>query len=190
MIAVIDNYDSFTYNLVQLMGEMGEELYVLRNDRFSMQELAASKPRAVIVSPGPGTPQKAGLSMKVIDYFAGRVPVFGVCLGHQAIGSCYGADVIQAPLPVHGKASNVFHNGDSIFDGVQSPFPAGRYHSLMIKRETLPECLQVTAETSDGLVMGVRHKELPVYGVQFHPESVITPSGKRILKNFLRVVAS
>jgi anthranilate synthase/aminodeoxychorismate synthase-like glutamine amidotransferase len=186
MIAVIDNYDSFTYNLVQMLGEMGEELMVVRNDCFTVAELAASRPAAIVISPGPGTPAQAGLSQQVIHYFASRVPVLGVCLGHQAVGSCYGAEVIHAPEPVHGKSSDIYHNGDRLFDGVASPFGAGRYHSLLLKRDTLPDCLEVTAETEDGLVMAVRHRELPVYGVQFHPESVITPCGQRILENFLR----
>ncbi len=186
MIAVIDNYDSFTYNLVQLFGELGEKLLVLRNDRFTLAEIAASEPRAVVISPGPGTPAGAGMTLRVIEHFCTKVPILGVCLGHQAIGSCFGAEVVKTPAPVHGKSSPVYHNGDRLFDGLASPFAAGRYHSLMLKRETIPHCLEVTAETSDGLVMALRHRELPVYGVQFHPESVITPCGAKIIKNFLR----
>jgi anthranilate synthase/aminodeoxychorismate synthase-like glutamine amidotransferase len=190
MIAVIDNYDSFTYNLVQMLGELGETLCVFRNDAIAVEELAAMKPQAIVVSPGPGKPEDAGRSQEIIRYFAGKVPILGVCLGHQAIGSCFGGDVILAPRPVHGKPSNVHHDGDALFDGVETPFTAGRYHSLLLKKETIPECLKVTAETEDGLVMAVKHRELPVYGVQFHPESVITPCGKKILENFVRGLAS
>ncbi len=188
MIAVIDNYDSFTYNLVQMLGEMGEELLVLRNDAFSLEELAAKKPRAMVISPGPGVPEDAGLTQAAIACFAGRVPLLGVCLGHQAIGRVYGGEVVRAPEPVHGKASQVFHNGDALFAGVETPFSAGRYHSLVVRKETLPPCLEVTAETADGLIMALKHRSLPVYGVQFHPESVITPDGRTILKNFLKGV--
>jgi anthranilate synthase/aminodeoxychorismate synthase-like glutamine amidotransferase len=190
MIAVIDNYDSFTYNLVQMLGELGRELLVLRNDTFTLSELAAKKPRAIVVSPGPGVPDDAGLSQAVITRFAGRVPVLGVCLGHQAIGRVFGGEVVRAPVPVHGKSSAVYHNGDALFAGVESPFNAGRYHSLVVCRKTFPPCLEVTAQTADGLIMALKHRTLAVYGVQFHPESVITPYGRIILKNFLGGVAA
>lgn len=190
MIAVIDNYDSFTYNLVQMLGELGETLCVFRNDAITVEKLAEMRPRAIVVSPGPGKPEDAGMSQDIIRHFVGKVPILGVCLGHQAIGSCFGGEVILAPQPVHGKPSNVHHDGDALFDGVATPFAAGRYHSLLLKKDSIPECLKVTAETEDGLVMAVKHRELPVYGVQFHPESVITPCGKKILKNFVRGLAS
>ncbi len=190
MIGVIDNYDSFTYNLVQMLGEMGEEMLVLRNDVFSVEELESVRPRAIVISPGPGTPDNAGMTIEVIRRFAGKVPILGVCLGHQAIGQAFGGEVVRAPEPVHGKPSEIYHNGSPLFAGLGTPFRAGRYHSLMMRRETLPKCLVVTAETGDGLVMGLSHIEFSVHGVQFHPESVITPNGEKILKNFLRGVAA
>lgn len=190
MIAVIDNYDSFTYNLVQYLGELGEELLVLRNDRFTVQELAKKKPQAIVISPGPGTPDRAGLTLALIDYFKDIVPILGVCLGHQAIGQSFGGEIVRAPQPVHGKPAAVYHEGDPLFTGLSSPFTAGRYHSLIIRRDSLPECLEVAAQTADGLIMAVRHRELPLTGLQFHPESVITPQGKTILKNFLRGAAA
>ncbi|MBT9171952.1 MAG: Aminodeoxychorismate/anthranilate synthase component 2 [Syntrophomonadaceae bacterium] len=188
MLAVIDNYDSFTYNLVQLLGELGAELRVWRNDAFTLAELESCRPEAIVISPGPGHPEEAGLSLAVIRHFAGKLPILGVCLGHQAIGHAFGGQVVRAPEPVHGKPAEIWHNGDAIFYGVASPFKAGRYHSLVIRRETLPECLEVTAGTPDGLIMAVRHKTMPVFGVQFHPESVITPDGRTVLKNFWRGV--
>lgn len=188
MLAVIDNYDSFTYNLVQLLGELGAELRVWRNDAFTLAELESCRPEAIVISPGPGYPEEAGLSLAVIRHFAGKLPILGVCLGHQAIGYAFGGQVVRAPEPVHGKPAEIWHNGDAIFYGVASPFKAGRYHSLVIRRETLPECLEVTAGTPDGLIMAVRHKTMPVFGVQFHPESVITPDGRTVLKNFWRGV--
>ncbi len=190
MIAVIDNYDSFTYNLVQYLGELGEELLVLRNDVFTMEELAARKPQAIVISPGPGQPDHAGLSLQVIERFSSDVPILGVCLGHQAIGQQFGGEIVPAPEPVHGKPADVYHQGDPLFDGLANPFIAGRYHSLIIKRETLPAELKVVAETADGIIMAVRHRELPIVGVQFHPESIITPHGRTILKNFLGGVAA
>lgn len=190
MIAVIDNYDSFTYNLVQLLGEMGGEMQVYRNDAFTVDGLAAQKPKAIVLSPGPGTPDDAGLTLQTIGHFAGKISILGVCLGHQAIGRHFGGTIVRAPEPIHGKPAEVYHNGDPLFAGVPSPFTAARYHSLVVRRETLPDCLQVIAETADGLVMAVRHKSLPVVGVQFHPESVITPEGRVILKNFLGGVAA
>ncbi len=186
MIAVIDNYDSFTYNLVQLLGEIGTEPQVMRNDAFSISELAEQKPQAIVISPGPGVPDGAGLSLRVIEYFSGKIPILGVCLGHQAIGQFFGGKVIRAIEPVHGKPSQVFHRGNPLFAGLKSPFTAGRYHSLIINRESLPSCLEVIAETEDGIVMGVCHRHYPVMGLQFHPESVLTPEGRVVLKNFLR----
>lgn len=186
MITVIDNYDSFTYNLVQLLGELGAELQVLRNDTFTIGELAAQNPQAIVISPGPGVPDRAGLSLEVIKYFSSKIPILGVCLGHQAIGQYFGGEVVRAPEPVHGKPSDVYHRHDPLFTGVGNPFTAGRYHSLILDRESLPDCLEVTAETADGIVMALRHTEYPVMGVQFHPESIITPEGKNLLRNFLR----
>ncbi len=186
MIAVIDNYDSFTYNLVQLLGELGTEPRVLRNDTFTIQKLAEQKPQAIVISPGPGVPDNAGLSLQVIGYFTGKIPILGVCLGHQAIGQFFGGKIVRAPEPIHGKPSQVFHHGDPLFAGLGSPFKAGRYHSLIINRESLPHCLEVTAETEGGIVMAVRHRDYPVMGLQFHPESVITPEGRIVLSNFVR----
>ncbi|MBT9141835.1 MAG: Aminodeoxychorismate/anthranilate synthase component 2 [Dehalococcoidia bacterium] len=190
MIAVIDNYDSFTYNLVQYLGELGREPFVLRNDSFTLKQLAEKNPEAIVISPGPGTPMDAGLSLAVIEKFKGRVPIFGVCLGHQAIGQNFGGEIIRAPEPVHGKPAEVHHFGDTLFAGLGSPFKAARYHSLIIRRETLPQCLTVVAETADGLIMAIRHKFFPIIGVQFHPESIITPEGKKILANFLGGMAA
>jgi len=189
MLAVIDNYDSFTYNLVQLLGALGAELKVWRNDAFSLSELGSCRPQAIVISPGPGRPDEAGQSLAVIRCFAGKVPILGVCLGHQAIGQAFGGQVVRAPEPVHGKPAEIRHNGDGLFNGVSNPFMAARYHSLVIRRDTLPECLDVTAVTADGLIMAVRHKIMPVFGVQFHPESVITPAGRTILENFWKGVA-
>lgn len=186
MIAVIDNYDSFTYNLVQYLGEMGEELLVLRNDAFTVEELACRKLSAIVISPGPGKPDDAGLSLTVIERFAGVVPILGVCLGHQAIAQTFGAEIVRAPEPVHGKPAQIYHNGDPLFSGLGNPFQAGRYHSLVVRSETLPDCLETVAHTADGLIMAIRHKVFPLLGVQFHPESVITPCGILVLKNFMR----
>jgi anthranilate synthase/aminodeoxychorismate synthase-like glutamine amidotransferase len=185
MIAVIDNYDSFTYNLVQYLGEMGEELVVLRNDAFTLEELGNMNPAAIVISPGPGKPIDAGLSLQIVETFANKVPILGVCLGHQAIGQHFGGEIVRATEPVHGKPSHIYHRGDPLFHGIENPFMAARYHSLIIRRDSLPASLEVIAETSDGIVMAVRHKTLPVIGVQFHPESIITPNGKTILKNFV-----
>jgi anthranilate synthase/aminodeoxychorismate synthase-like glutamine amidotransferase len=190
MIAVIDNYDSFTYNLVQYLGELGSELLVLRNDAFKVSDLETIGLTGIVISPGPGTPDNAGLSLPVLERYAGKVPILGVCLGHQAIAQYFGGDIIRAPEPVHGKPSQIYHNGDPLFNGLSTPFQAGRYHSLIVKRETLPECLDVVAQTYDGLVMAIRHKILPLTGVQFHPESIITPAGKMILNNFVRGIAA
>jgi anthranilate synthase/aminodeoxychorismate synthase-like glutamine amidotransferase len=185
MILVIDNYDSFTYNLVQYLGELGVEMEVARNDKITIDEIKYLKPDAIVISPGPCTPYEAGVSIDVIKNFYVSVPILGVCLGHQAIGVAFGGRVIKAPVIMHGKVSEIYHNNSSIFTNLPNPFKATRYHSLIIEKETLPNCLEVTAWTSDVLIMGVRHKEFPVFGVQFHPESIMTEFGKEILKNFV-----
>lgn len=185
MLLVIDNYDSFTYNLVQYFGQLGVEQKVFRNDQITVEEALALNPDRVMISPGPCSPVEAGVSCDMIKAFAGKKPVLGVCLGHQSIGHVYGGRVIRAPNLMHGKTSNVFHNNTDLFKGMPNPFAATRYHSLVVERETFPKCLEITAWTEDGLVMGLRHKELPVYGVQFHPESFATDNGIQILKNFL-----
>jgi anthranilate synthase/aminodeoxychorismate synthase-like glutamine amidotransferase len=185
MILVIDNYDSFTYNLVQYLGELGEDVVVRRNDEISIAEVEANLPQSILISPGPGCPTDAGLSLALIEYFGGQVPILGVCLGHQAIGQVFGGQVVRAQQVVHGKGSEVFHDGKSIFRGIDSPFRAGRYHSLVVDRETLPACLEISAETSDGVIMGLRHREKKIEGVQFHPESILTEQGKKLLANFL-----
>ncbi|HVF50327.1 MAG TPA: aminodeoxychorismate/anthranilate synthase component II [Pyrinomonadaceae bacterium] len=188
MILVIDNYDSFTYNLVQYLGELGAELDVRRNDEITVEEVEADCcPDKILISPGPGTPDEAGVSLSLIERFAGRVPILGVCLGHQAIGQVFGGRVVRAPEPVHGKAAEICHDGKTIFAGLDYRFKAGRYHSLMVERETLPRCLEVSATTPDGLIMGLRHRELKVEGVQFHPESILTTEGKSLLANFLKL---
>ena len=187
MILVIDNYDSFTYNLVQYLGELGEEIVVRRNDEVTIGELEANLPSRILISPGPGRPSDAGISLELTSHFAGRVPILGVCLGHQAIGQVFGGCVVRASTVVHGKASEVRHDGKTIFNDLDSPFKAGRYHSLVVERESLPACLEVSAETSDGVIMGLRHREMKIEGVQFHPESILTPAGKRLLKNFLEL---
>jgi anthranilate synthase/aminodeoxychorismate synthase-like glutamine amidotransferase len=185
MLLVIDNYDSFTYNLVQYLGELGARLRVYRNDQVSLPEVEALDPAAIVISPGPGTPAQAGISNTLIRAFAGRRPILGVCLGHQAIGEVFGGVVDRAPAPIHGKTSWVHHDGRGVFSGLANPFEATRYHSLLVRREGLPACLEVSAWTADGLVMGLRHRTAPVEGVQFHPESILTTEGKRLLKNFL-----
>lgn len=185
MILVIDNYDSFTYNLVQYLGEMGQELLVRRNDRITLEEIAALKPERIVISPGPCTPNEAGVSVPLLQRFAGTMPILGVCLGHQSIGQAFGGDVIRNYRVLHGKTSPVHHTNVGVFTGLPEPFPATRYHSLVIRRETLPACLEITAETAEGEIMGVRHREYPIEGVQFHPESVMTPDGRSILRNFL-----
>ena len=187
MLVVIDNYDSFTYNLVQYLGEMGAEMNVYRNDEISVEEIESLKPERVLISPGPGTPDSAGISLAVIEAFAGRLPILGVCLGHQAIGQVFGGRVVRAPEPVHGKPVDVSHDGRSIFNGVAQPFSAGRYHSLVVERDGLPDCLEISASSPDGLIMGLRHKTQKIEGVQFHPESILTPEGKKLLQNFLHL---
>jgi anthranilate synthase/aminodeoxychorismate synthase-like glutamine amidotransferase len=187
MLLVLDNYDSFTYNLVQYLCELGAELVVRRNDEVAVEEIARElRPEKIVISPGPGTPDDAGVTLAVVEKFAGRVPLLGVCLGHQAIGQAFGGRVVRAPRPVHGKPAAVGHDGRTIYTGLPQPFEAGRYHSLVVERETLPACLMVSAETVDGIVMGLRHREFAVEGVQFHPESILTGAGKQLLDNFLR----
>jgi anthranilate synthase/aminodeoxychorismate synthase-like glutamine amidotransferase len=185
MLLIIDNYDSFTYNLVQRLGELGAEMTVVRNDKITVNEIRNMKPRAIVISPGPCTPKEAGVSVEAIRELHVGVPILGVCLGHQAIGEAFGGKTVRAPKVVHGKTSRIFHRGQSVFQGIESPFVGTRYHSLIIERESLPECLQITAWTEDELIMGVKHKEFPTVGVQFHPESIATESGKQILRNFL-----
>jgi len=185
MILVIDNYDSFTYNLVQYLGELGAEMEVVRNDQTTVEAISRRPPERIVISPGPKTPSEAGICLDVIKAFAGRVPVLGVCLGHQAIGQAFGGRVIRAPELMHGKTSEIHHDSKTIFQDLPNPFPATRYHSLIVERAGLPPCLEISACTSDGLIMGLRHKEMKVEGVQFHPESVLTAAGKPLLANFL-----
>ena len=185
MILMIDNYDSFTYNLVQYMGELGADIRVERNDRISIDEIESLAPKKIVISPGPCTPAKAGISVEVIKYFSGKVPVLGVCLGHQSVGAAFGGEIIKAGKLMHGKTSEVRHDGKTLFKGLPNPFTATRYHSLVLNRKTLPDCFEITAESDDNEIMGIRHKELPVEGVQFHPESILTPNGKDLLKNFI-----
>ncbi len=188
MLLVIDNYDSFTYNLVQYLGELGQEIQVRRNNEVTVEEIESSlRPERIVISPGPGTPNDAGVSLNVIEHFAGRVPILGVCLGHQAIGQAFGGKVVRAPELMHGKASEICHDGRTIFEGIKDHFNAGRYHSLIVERESLPECLEISAFTGDGVIMGLRHRKMKVEGVQFHPESIMTTDGKKLLANFLRL---
>ncbi len=185
MIVVIDNYDSFTYNLVQYLGEIGHEIVVRRNDEIDLDGIEALQPDHILISPGPCTPNEAGISLAILNHFKGRIPIFGVCLGHQAIGQAFGGDVVRAERLMHGKTSRIFHDGKTIFAGLPNPFTATRYHSLLVKRETLPEELEISAETEEGEIMGLRHKQYAIEGVQFHPESIITEHGMDILRNFL-----
>jgi len=185
MILVIDNYDSFTYNLVQYLGELGAEMRVFRNDEITVEQAVALNPEKVLVSPGPCTPKEAGISRDIIREFGSRLPVLGVCLGHQSIGEVYGGKVVRAERLMHGKTSPMIHEGKSVFKGLPSPFDATRYHSLIVERETLPDCLEITAWTDEDEIMGFQHKEHPVHGVQFHPESILTIKGKKLLQNFL-----
>jgi anthranilate synthase component 2 len=185
MLLVIDNYDSFTYNLVQYFGELGEDVRVFRNDAITLKEIAAMKPGRLVISPGPCSPKEAGISVAAIQEFAGKLPILGVCLGHQSIGYAFGGEIVHAQQLMHGKLSPVHHADTGIFSGLPNPFNATRYHSLAIRRETLPDCLEVTAWTDDGEIMGVRHKTLDIQGVQFHPESIMTEHGHALLKNFL-----
>ncbi len=187
MVLMIDNYDSFTYNLYQYLGVLGVEVEVRRNDKISLGEVEAMKPERVVISPGPGTPQSAGISISVIELFHSQIPMLGVCLGHQAIGAAFGGRVVHSSQLMHGKTSEIRHDGKTIFTGLTNPFTATRYHSLAVERVSLPSCLEVSAEAEDGEIMGLRHREYPVEGVQFHPESVLTVEGMDILKNFLQI---
>lgn len=185
MILMIDNYDSFTYNLVQYLGEMGEELVVRRNDEVTLENIEELAPDYVMISPGPCSPDEAGMSMAIIDHFSGKIPILGVCLGHQSLAQVFGAEVVRADRLMHGKTSEIDHDGRTVFAGLPQPFTATRYHSLIVKRETLPNSLEISAETSRGEIMGLRHLNHPIEGVQFHPESIMTDTGKQILRNFL-----
>ncbi|GAB4415087.1 MAG: aminodeoxychorismate/anthranilate synthase component II [Thermodesulfovibrionales bacterium] len=187
MLLMIDNYDSFTYNLVQYLGELGEDIRVYRNDRITIKEIEDMNPERIVISPGPCTPKEAGISIDVIRHFAGKMPILGVCLGHQSIGAAFGGEIIRAPRLMHGKTSIIHHDGRTIFEGLPNPFEATRYHSLIIKKETLPDCLEITAWTDADEIMGVRHREFIIEGVQFHPESILTRAGKDLLRNFLRL---
>ena len=186
MLLLVDNYDSFTYNLVQYLGEMGQELKVFRNDKITIGEIEALAPDRIVISPGPCTPKEAGISVDCVKHFAGKIPILGVCLGHQSIGYAFGGEVVRAERLMHGKTSMIHHDGDGVFRGLPNPFQATRYHSLIVRRETMPECLKITAETDQREVMGVRHREFPVEGVQFHPESILTQHGKELLANFVK----
>jgi len=185
MILVIDNYDSFTYNLVQYLGELRAEPVVVRNDQITVGRIAELAPERIVISPGPGTPDTAGVTLEAIRAFAGKIPILGVCLGHQAIGQVFGGRVVRAPYLMHGKASQILHDGRTVFAGLERPFPATRYHSLVVERESVPPALEISATTADGLVMGLRHRDFVCEGVQFHPESIMTQSGMRLLENFL-----
>ncbi|MGB2266201.1 MAG: anthranilate synthase component II [Akkermansiaceae bacterium] len=187
MLLVIDNYDSFTYNLVQYFGELGSEMKVVRNDAMSIDEIRDLAPERICISPGPCTPNEAGVSCDVIREFGKDIPILGVCLGHQSIGQVFGGEVVRAERLMHGKTSQVFHTGKSVFEGLQSPLTATRYHSLIVKRDTLPNCLEITAETKSGTIMGLMHRDYPIHGVQFHPESILTDDGMRMLGNFLAI---
>ena len=184
---MIDNYDSFTYNLVQYFGELGEDVRVFRNDKVTIEVIEGLNPRRLVISPGPCTPKEAGISVQAISHFAGRLPVLGVCLGHQSLAVAFGGEVVRAVRLMHGKTSMIHHNGSSIFHSLPNPFEATRYHSLVVKRETVPECLEVTAETAEGEIMGLRHRTLGAEGVQFHPESILTAAGMDLLRNFLKL---
>jgi len=188
MLLVIDNYDSFTYNLVQYLGELGATVEVRRNDRVTLEEIETRlRPERIVISPGPGTPDDAGITLDVIKRFAGKIPLLGVCLGHQSIGQAFGGKVVRAPELMHGKASDIQHDGKTIFAGLGEQFRAGRYHSLIVEKESLPSCLEISARTADDIIMGLRHRELKVEGVQFHPESILTSDGKQLLANFLKL---
>ncbi len=187
MILVIDNYDSFTYNLVQYLGELGAVLKVYRNDKIGVGEIGKLRPKKIIISPGPGTPLQAGVSNEVIKTFGNDIPFLGVCLGHQCLAHVYGGEIVRAERLMHGKTSPIYHNGKTIYQGLENPFIATRYHSLLVKRDTLPACLEITAETEEKEIMGLKHKKYSLWGVQFHPESILTEAGKKLLDNFLKI---
>ena len=187
MLLMIDNYDSFTYNLVQYFGELGEDVVVYRNDKISIREIEALKPRRLVISPGPCTPNEAGISVEAIRHFGGKLPLLGVCLGHQSLAVAFGGEVIRAERLMHGKTSMVRHDGRTIFRNLPNPFEATRYHSLVVNRKNLPDCFEISAETAEGEIMGMRHKTLGIEGVQFHPESILTTAGKELLRNFLKL---
>jgi len=189
MILMIDNYDSFTYNLVQYMGELGADIEVHRNDEITLEEIESLAPEKIVVSPGPCTPDKAGVSVDVVKRFAGKIPILGVCLGHQSVGAAFGGEIIKAGRLMHGKTSMIHHDGKTLFKSLPNPFEATRYHSLVLNRKNLPDCFEISAESDDKEIMGIRHKELLVEGVQFHPESILTVSGKELLGNFLHITA-
>ncbi|WLD93486.1 aminodeoxychorismate/anthranilate synthase component II [Alkalihalobacillus sp. AL-G] len=186
MIVMIDNYDSFTYNLVQYLGELGEELYVSRNDEITIEEIEQMSPSHLMISPGPCSPNEAGISLEAIQYFAGKIPILGVCLGHQAIAQVFGGKVVRAERLMHGKTSLIHHDRKTVYQNFEVPFAATRYHSLIVNRESLPDCLEISSETAEGEIMGIRHKSLPIEGVQFHPESIMTSGGKQLLQNFIK----
>ena len=188
MLLLIDNYDSFTYNLVHYLGELGAEVEIYRNDALSADDALALNPRGIVLSPGPCDPDRAGICLELIEKNTGGIPLLGVCLGHQAIGQAFGGKVVRAPSLMHGKTSDIQHSGDGLFEGVPTPFSATRYHSLVVERQSLPDCLEVTAQTNDGVIMGLAHRKHPVHGVQFHPESIASEQGHELLKNFLQIV--
>ncbi len=187
MLLMIDNYDSFTYNLVQYFGELGEEIEVFRNDKISIPEIEKLNPEMLVISPGPGTPENAGVSLDMINHFKGKIPILGVCLGHQCIGEVFGGKIVSAPRLMHGKTSFIHHDGKDIFQGLSNPFEATRYHSLVVEKKSIPDCLEITAWTDQQEIMGLKHKNYLVIGVQFHPESILTKEGKQLLKNFLHL---
>jgi anthranilate synthase/aminodeoxychorismate synthase-like glutamine amidotransferase len=189
MLVMIDNYDSFTFNIVQYLSQMGEDVRVYRNDKITLHEIRKLRPEAIFLSPGPCSPREAGITVDVVREFHASVPLMGICLGHQAIGFAFGGEIVRAERIMHGKVSPVIHDGKTLFAGLPNPFTAGRYHSLLVRSESLPDCLEVSAQTAEGEIMGLRHKEYPVEGIQFHPESVLTPQGKRILRNFLKNIS-
>ena len=187
MILMIDNYDSFTYNLVQYLGELGQEVKVFRNDALTVKDIKRLNPAKIVISPGPGRPEDAGISCEVVREFAGKIPILGVCLGHQAIGYVFGGKIVGAKRLMHGKTSKIYHNKKDIFKGIPNPFLATRYHSLLVERKSLPDCFEIIAQTREDEIMGLKHKEYPLWGVQFHPESILTKSGKQILDNFIKI---